>query len=388
MSITRQLIILFLLLVLSGCSVLSGSPAMSVSASSDGRYVISAHRNQNLYLWNIEEKRKQQIARNVNIHSAYFVAGGDAFIWQDQDNQVHAHSVQEGKLFTHVLSEPVYGHLMTRDLQRHISSDIGWGIYLTDLATGSTHTLKNPGGRSFLGFGKVLNLSLSEDEQLLLMAGSSVARPVSVGYRIRTLEQEAEINNYGWMNGVAIWSLNTLKPLVKLEGNSSKTHAVISPDGQWVVSGDERRKGHYWNTSRPDKGFRTARYHHGIYIEEDDIFDKSGLIDAPSFNKLGSKIFATHFIHGSHYYLHVTHSEASNDEPFAVLFRTGNPWPIKYFELGTSPWPSTREYSRNLTVTTAPDAGILVTGQHSRGGINVYRFDAENLTLERIWVGL
>ena len=188
------------------------------------------------------------------------------------------------------------------------------------------------------------------------------------------------------MNGVALWSLATLEPLARLDGNSSKTHASISSDGQWVVSGDENGRGNYWNTNIPEHRFRRSSYHHGDYFENEEEFDTSGLITPPS-RRVNSSTIATLFIQNSNYYLHVTYSGTSHDDPFAVLFEAGNPWPIKYFDLGTRPWPSTREYHRNLTVATAPEAGILVTGQHSKGGINVYQFDAQKLTLEKVWVG-
>lgn len=230
-------------------------------------------------------------------------------------------------------------------------------------------TLKNPDGRSFLGFGKVLNLSFSADEQLLLMAGSSTATPKVWRDRIRTLEQEAELNNYGWMNGVALWSLETLEPIAKLSGNSSKTHASISPDGQWVVSGDENTIGLFWNTQQPSQKFHAASYYHGVFQGRDQSFDKSGLIPPPQ--RISSMTLATGFIWGSQYYFHIPYvSDTKIRGPYAVLFETGNPWPIKYFELGADPMPSVREYARNLTVSTAPEAGVLVTGQHSKGGIN------------------
>jgi hypothetical protein len=60
--------------------------------------------------------------------------------------------------------------------------------------------------------------------------------------------------------------------------------------------------------------------------------------------------------------------------------------PIKYFDLGTDPFPSVKEYYRNVSIDTAPDVGILVTGQHRGSGINVYKFDKDKLTLKKIWV--
>ncbi len=60
--------------------------------------------------------------------------------------------------------------------------------------------------------------------------------------------------------------------------------------------------------------------------------------------------------------------------------------PLKYLDLGTDPYPATREYVRNTAIDSAPAAGILVTGQANGPGINVYRYDKAARTLKRIWV--
>ena len=59
---------------------------------------------------------------------------------------------------------------------------------------------------------------------------------------------------------------------------------------------------------------------------------------------------------------------------------------MKYLDLGTKPYPATRDYSRNTAIDTAPAAGILVTGQAVGPGINVYKYDKATQTLKRIWV--
>jgi len=88
------------------------------------------------------------------------------------------------------------------------------------------------------------------------------------------------------------------------------------------------------------------------------------------------------FIHDSQYYLRFGYESHT-----AALFEVDNPWPIKYFDLGDDPFPATASYSRNLAIDTAPKANILVMGQRDGGGILVYRFDPDELTLERVWVG-
>src|SRR5690554_825272 len=322
---------LLLVLLLSGC----GSPAMSVSVSSDGQYAVSAHQNNSLYLWDIEAQRKKRIAHNANIYSAYFVRGRDVFIWQDLENQVHVYSVDTGELLTFEYPEPVYGHLMTKDLQKYLVSDIGFRVQLVDLKNSTIHTLKNADGRAFLGFGKVLNMSLSADEKYLLTAGYSYSYPAKYSRPKPTLKKEKQRNNYAELNSVLLWSLETLEPIARLNGNSAKTHASISPDGQWVVSGDENGLGRFWNTDIPEQRFTNSSYYHGLIVDCDEEYncrlDKSGLIPSPE--RISSRTVATGFIKDSRYYFHLTFTGASERDPYAVLFETGSPWPVKYFDL-------------------------------------------------------
>ncbi|MCL1476550.1 MAG: hypothetical protein MH219_02765 [Marinobacter sp.] len=44
------------------------------------------------------------------------------------------------------------------------------------------------------------------------------------------------------------------------------------------------------------------------------------------------------------------------------------------------------QYDRNTAIATSPESGTLVMGHQSTGGISVYQFDPEELTLERAWV--
>ena len=71
---------------------------------------------------------------------------------------------------------------------------------------------------------------------------------------------------------------------------------------------------------------------------------------------------------------------------YAILYSIDSPLPLKYLDLGTKPFPATRDYSRNTAIDTAPAAGILVTGQAAGPGINVYKYDKAAQTLKRIWV--
>ena len=365
----------------------SALPVMTASVSSDGAYAITAHRDRKLILWNLGGQEREIISREANLYSAYFVKEQPVFVWQNLDNIVKAQSINGETKQQFQLDRPVYGHLMTKDLQTYYYSDIGWSIFRRNLK-GETETLKATDGKAFLGYQKLLNLSMDNSEERLVSAGSGEPKGFEPPY-YQTLDQVLEDGeNYKNLYSVALWNLGSGEPIAKLDGNSSKTHATISPDGQWAISGDENGIGLYWNTEEPGKRYRLADYHSGIYLDETPYdagdprnWERSNLIEAPSAAR--NTTIAQAFIHNSQYYLRF-----GNNSHIAALFETGSPWPVKYFDLGESPELVTygSQYARNTAIATAPKAGVLVMGHRSGGGISVYRFDAEALTLEREWV--
>ncbi|MFT7337257.1 MAG: hypothetical protein ACI92B_000578 [Marinobacter maritimus] len=356
-------------------------PVMSIGVSESGRYVISAHRDNKLVLWDLNEKRWDKLSDNTNLYSAYFVPGRNAFLWQDTGNTVTAQTV-DGKVLRQFQHFPTYGHVISSDLEIYLSVDEHWNVF-----SGHGHkkrpVLNDGVVPSFIGAGKPLNLSIDRNNTLFLTAGFDDDHSAISEHS--PLNSNQRFSKYG---GVTLWSADTQKPVAKLRGNSSKTHATISPDGQWVVSADESGNSFAWNTGKPEVRQRLASYHSGIYLDDTPFEmgdprnrDKSGLIDAPP--GLNTFTIAVAFIHNSEYYLRF-----GNNSHFAALFKTGSPWPVKYFDLGESPKLVTygSQYSRNTAIATSPEAGILAMGHQSTGGISVYQFDPDQLTLERIWV--
>ncbi|HDZ39705.1 MAG TPA: WD40 repeat domain-containing protein [Marinobacter sp.] len=365
----------------------SAGPIMSASVSSNGRFAITAHKDQKLILWDMEEHSRRIISRNANIYSAYFIKRQPIFLWQDLDNAVTAQSVNGEIKKSFELDKSTYGHLMTHDLSTYYYSDIGWGLFQRT-EDGSTDTLKATDRKAFFGYYKLFNLSIDESEQWIVSAGSGEPKGFDPPY-YRSLQEVLDQGaDYQHLYSVALWNLETGQPSAKLDGNSSKTHATISPDGQWVVSADEAGIGLFWNTDQPANRSRVARYHSGIYLEDTPFetgdprnWDKSKLIE--DSGGLNTFTIAVAFIHNSEYYLRF-----GNDSHMTALFKTGSPWPVKYFDLGESPKLVTygSQYDRNTAIATSPEAGILAMGHQSTGGISVYQFDPDELTLERIWV--
>ena len=365
----------------------SSGPIMSASVSSNGAYAITAHRDQKLVLWDLKGHRRKIISRNANIYSAYFIKNQPLFLWQDLDNTVTTQSVNGEIQTAFELEKPTYGHLITQDLSTYYYSGIGWGIFRRS-EDGSTETIKATDGRAFLGYHKLLNLSMDESEQWMVSAGSGEPKGFEPPY-YRSLQEVLDQGaDYQHLYSVALWDLETRQPAIKLDGNSSKTHAAISPDGQWVISADENGISLAWNTSQPEDRMRNAAYFSGLFDDDlpdgqddADYFDQSGLIEAPEGPS--NITIAVAFIHNSEYYLRF-----GNNSHFAALFKTGGPWPVKYFDLGESPKLVTygSQYDRNTAIATSPESGILAMGHQSAGGISVYQFDPDKLTWERVWV--
>lgn len=382
-------------------AVTSLEPVTSLSVSSDGRYVISAHEDGALVLWDVDAQEREKLSDNANLYSAYFIPEGDAFLWQDQDDVVYVQRIN-GEVVEEFQHFPTYGHVMSADREHYLSSNQTWNIYHGH-GDASQPVLLDSQRPSFTGTGQVLNLSMGGG--FFVSGGSG-----SPGGKLEDSPPVREENDFRFSSsygGVTLWDMDTLEPVAKLPGNSSKTYATISPDGQWVVSGDENTLGFFWNTAFPEERHDMASYNYGIFIEglpdglpEEDYRNDSELIDVPRKEKPDEHgiyrplatptTIAIAFINGSEEFLRIGHSHYRSDgtsQTYAALFEAGNPWPQAYLDLGTDPFPSVNNYSRNLSIDSAPDANLLVTGHAFDGGITVYRYDPEERTLIKEWVG-
>lgn len=383
------LICFFAIFVFSACkpqsqgdAVQNGGPAMAVSVSSDGRFVLSSHLDNRVVLWDLERKEKSLISDNANMYSAYFVRGADLFLWQDLKDVVHIQGV-DGRVVDSFPHFPSYGHVLSADLKNYVSCDADWSLF-----HGRADTMKpiKQDGQSpgFLGAGKLLNLTVSDGGNLLLSSGwgsqSSDQKSIKNSSPIKPEQIFSDFS------GVVLWELPSGRPLLKFPGNSAKTTAILSPDGKYVVGGSENGIGFVWRTDTGAEVHSLASLFHGIWTKDtsdnpDKWFDNTGLIPAPS--DLGSKqtaITAIRFIDAEHYLRFLTNS------PYAVLYHIDNPLPLKYLFLGRDPFPAVSDYSRNAAIDTAPEAGILVMGQRDGGGIIVYKYDSKTQELERVWV--
>ena len=141
-----------------------------LSISSDGRYVVG-NKNTNLILWDVEKKKRKQVAKNVNIYSAYFVKNTPYYMYQDLDNVVHVKDVNGKEVKTIPLDFPSYGHVITSDLRQYFASDKDYRIVKVE--EGKQTILRGLDQSKWVLPWEALKLSLSTDENYLLSAGFS-----------------------------------------------------------------------------------------------------------------------------------------------------------------------------------------------------------------------
>ncbi|WP_423841537.1 WD40 repeat domain-containing protein [Actinobacillus equuli] len=354
-------------------------PVLSLGISSDGRYVISAHAGRDadrhkpvgkLVLWDIEKQEKKVLAENANAFSAAFVPDSQEFIWQDDKNVVHIQDVsgKEVNTFPHF---QVKTHIISADKSFYLSSN------------------EESHGQLYSGYGKnpvpvytdgafPLPLTLSMSENYFLSASSAC-----FGENDPVAETNLTANpinpsrkKKGSYDEVTLWDRYTLKPVAKLNGNCGKTTGLISPDGNWVVTGGENWGNYMWEVAN----ITTNRQK--LSLNYDNIPEK---FKNKSIST--SSVIAIAFVTDTEF---VTLRQSSNKNGFgeelATLYTVGDPRIKAYVEIGNDPSISTNYYQRNLSVSSAPKAHILVTGQATGGGINVYKYHPDKMELEKILV--
>ena len=367
-------------------------PVISISVSTDGRYAISGHaaRKTNsvsprgqMVLWDIEKKQKTILSDNANSFSALFIPDSHEFMWQDQNDIVHVQNVdgQEIKSFKH---PHVQNHRITADKSFYLSVDFwgriykGYGDEIQPVYTDGGPTI-NPYSLSIVDnyFLSVTDTCHGLDDPVA--ETNLTANPVNLS--------SSKKSSY---DGVTLWDKNTLKPIAKLIGNCGSTNGLISPDGKWVITGGENGTYYTWEINNLNNRLRLA--YQDLYIKEGKLkeYDETKVLYIPK------EVEERGISFGTVAYAFLTESEFiglgrsanknGKGNEFAALFTVGNPWVIGYVEIGNNPSISTNYFQRNLSVSSSPTAHILVTGQATSGGINVYKYHPDKMELEKIWV--
>ena len=367
-------------------------PVISISVSTDGRYAISGHaaRKTNsvsprgqMVLWDIEKKQKTILSDNANSFSALFIPDSHEFMWQDQNDIVHVQNVegQEIKSFKH---PHVQNHRITADKSFYLSVDFwgriykGYGDEIQPVYTDGGPTI-NPYSLSIVDnyFLSVTDTCHGLDDPVA--ETNLTANPVN--------PSSSKKSSY---DGVTLWDKTTLKPIAKLIGNCGSTNGLISPDGKWVITGGENGTYYTWEINNLNNRLRLA--YQDLYIKEGKLkeYDETKVLYIPKEVEERGISFGTvayAFLTESEFIgLGKSANKNGKGNEFAALFTVGNPWVIGYVEIGNNPSISTNYFQRNLSVSSSPTAHILVTGQATGGGINVYKYHPDKMELEKIWV--
>jgi len=367
-------------------------PVISLSVSTDGRYAISGHaaretRSVNprgqIVLWDIEKKTKTILSDNANSFSAMFIPESHEFMWQDQKRVIHIQNV-EGKEIKSFLHPSIQNHRITADKAFYLSVDFwgriykGYGDEIQPVYTDGGPTI-NPYSLSIVDnyFLSVTDTCHGLDDPVA--ETNLTANPVN--------PSSSKKSSY---DGVTLWDKNTLKPIAKLIGNCGSTNGLISPDGKWVITGGENGTYYTWEINNLNNRLRLA--YQDLYIKEGKLkeYDETKVLYIPK------EVEERGISFGTVAYAFLTESEFiglgrsanknGKGNEFAALFTVGNPWVIGYVEIGNNPSISTNYFQRNLSVSSSPTAHILVTGQATDGGINVYKYHPDKMELEKIWV--
>ena len=364
----KFLIILTLIITILFFSVHAKTdPAMSVSVSTDGHYVVSGHVGRNadplnpigqLVLWDIEKKTKTVLSKNANAFSAMFIPDSHEFMWQDDKDIIYMQNVdgQVIKRFEHPFT--VQNHRMTADKSFYLSADM-WNHLYKGYENDITPIYTDGASIS-----KPVDLSVVGDYFLSVTApcsapDSPVAETQLTANPINPSEYKK--NSY---DGVILWNKNTLKPVAKLNGNCGATNGLISPDGKWVITGGENGAYYMWEINNLNN--RLSLAFQDEYIKNENIkkYDKNEVLYIPkeieergiSMGKVAyAFITETEFIG-----LGKSENKDGDGNEFASLFTIGNPWVKGYVEIGNNPSISTNYFQRNLSVSSSPKAHILL----------------------------
>ena len=352
----------------------------TLDISSDGKYVISAHSGNEtkLVLWDIEKHEKKVLAKRVNTNTAYFIPNSHDFMWQgSKDKIVHIQNV-DGKELASFKHFEIARHIMSEDRKLYISADQTGEIY-----KGYGDEMK-PIYTDTPIWGHY-NFDLSDKYFLSASGGGPYDPDSAVELNPKEDPVQPSVYKKSSYNGVTLWDRETLKPVARLGGFGGRSDALFSPDGKWIIGGGENLRHYMWETANltnrlmladPDRGIRNPK-----------VNDDSQLLRVPGVNiGLNNPVTYAFVTETEFIEFRMSARKEGLGEKYSPLYTVGDPWIKAFVEIGNNPVISTDFYEKSNSVASAPKAHILVTGQAYHGGINVYRYHPDKMTLEKIWV--
>ena len=391
----KFLIILTLIITILFFSVHAKTdPAMSVSVSTDGHYVVSGHVGRNadpsnpigqLVLWDIEKKTKTVLSKNANAFSAMFIPDSHEFMWQDDKDIIYMQNTdrQVIKSFQHPFT--LQNHRITANKSFYLSADMYNHLYL-----GQEDALK-PVYTDGAATSKPVDLSIVGDYFLSVTPTCYGPNDPVAETNLTANPINPSVYKKSSYDGVTLWDKNTLKPVAKLNGNCGSTSGLISPDGKWVITGGENVGIYMWEINNVNHRLNPIKIHNGNSHDGVNYYD--AIDSSPIAEKfkdkiiyLGQNAVAIAFINEKDF-IAIGKTYINEDNYNVIpLYVVGDNLIKDFLEIDNNPTISTNYYQRNLSVSSSPKAHILVTGQATGGGINVYKYHPEKMELEKIWV--
>lgn len=368
---------------------------VSLSISSDARYILSCHKNHDLILWNRMRRNAARVAKKVNCFSISFLQDKSEFIWQLQNGtDIYMHTIDNR--IKKILNPgfQVYGEVLSNDKQHYFGSDKQFNLY--HIINHRSRVIKPAeNGPGFHDVGKWLNLSLSSDQKYLLssaMGNSQNDQTLKKNERESLLEDTAKRIKFSNWCGVMLWNARTGRAIHQLGGNISKTHAIFSPNGEYIIAGDENSNVFIWSMktgeqlyrldslfnrrslcqSKGDTFFLTKKSHVMLYPKDFcDVRVKAKCFKHERTNAIRyiSKSAFFRFIEGIEYVL---------------LYKENSPFPEKYFSLKNRS-ADVFGFNGGLRIVSSPSTHHLVMASTRTEGILIFQFVPKGKSLQLIW---
>ncbi|WP_049371323.1 hypothetical protein, partial [Haemophilus parainfluenzae] len=314
-----------------------------------------------------------------------FIPDSHEFMWQDDKDIIYMQNTdrQVIKSFQHPFT--LQNHRITANKSFYLSADMYNHLYL-----GQEDALK-PVYTDGAATSKPVDLSIVGDYFLSVTPTCYGPNDPVAETNLTANPINPSVYKKSSYDGVTLWDKNTLKPVAKLNGNCGSTSGLISPDGKWVITGGENVGIYMWEINNVNHRLNPIKIHNGNSHDGVNYYD--AIDSSPIAEKfkdkiiyLGQNAVAIAFINEKDF-IAIGKTYINEDNYNVIpLYVVGDNLIKDFLEIDNNPTISTNYYQRNLSVSSSPKAHILVTGQATGGGINVYKYHPEKMELEKIWV--
>ncbi|AIT08757.1 hypothetical protein LO80_01385 [Candidatus Francisella endociliophora] len=363
--------------------------SLSVSISTDGKYTVADDRDDNVYLYNLNNKNISKVNNEkVNHFSPNFIDGTDNFIYQDINNKVYVVNADTKKViksfavpqikpkgFEH--QQNIYFQALNKDMNIYVYVT-QLGINIAKVADGKLEDIYSY-NKKFMGTRFVPKIY-----------DNKVIATTDLGdLLIFDLDKVFKDDKY--------------EP-IKIRRNYGSTMNTISPDGKYIYTADNSRTGGAYNLQKnksksDDSGiYYTAHIPNVTYLEGDP--NQSDIMgDLANFKFIDNdKIIATFKGKNQPYLWAFFYTPSEFDwsgkgkykrpmfysDKYAPLTKD----PLKFvtgdYRNNTDPYPV--NYGYNTVFDTSIKSHTLVIGRANDRGIMVYNYNPSDESLKLDWV--